>query len=127
MKKGIAFLLLIALAVSALVCAGCTRRVMWAGSESPCRTWATYKYFTGTDKKAIKVQDGDTLTIDFDSEVGKGSLTLTIEDPEGKSVFSMESGEEGSGKIEISESGKYTLVIDGEETSGSFDINWYIE
>jgi hypothetical protein len=127
MRKRFLITVIVLLVLSTMVFTGCTRKLIWMENSGKDHIRASYKLFSGTEKKGIRVDQGDTLVIDFESEVGKGALTLTIEDPEGNSVFSMESGEEGSGKIVIDQTGKYALVIDGDETSGSFDINWSIE
>lgn len=125
-KKGLLIFLLIVI-VSALAFTGCTRKLMWSGNSGKDHIEARYKRFTGTEKKAIRMKEGDTLFIDYQSEVAEGTLTLTLTDPEGNEVLSLTADAEGTESLGAEESGNYTLNIRGDKTGGSFTINWNIE
>jgi len=125
-KKGLLIFLLVVI-VSTLAFTGCTRKLMWSGNSGKDHIHATYKRFTGTEKEGIRLKEGDTLVINYQSEVNEGTLSLTITDPDGNQVLSMESDTEGTERLGAEERGKYTLHIRGDETGGSFEINWSIE
>jgi hypothetical protein len=125
-RKGPAIFLLIIL-ISALVFSGCTRKLMWSSNSGRDHIQARYQRFTGTEKKGIRLEEGDTLVIDYQSEVSEGTLNLTITDPEGNKIVSLTADAEGSESLGAKESGKYTLNIRGDKTGGFFEINWNIE
>lgn len=125
-RKGLAVILLIVL-ISTLAFTGCTRKLMWVGNSGKDHIDATYKQFTGTEKKTIRLSEGDTLVIDYQSVVTEGALVLAITDPEGNEVVSLTTGSEGTERLQAGEGGKYTLWIKGDKTGGSFSINWSVE
>ena len=125
-KKGLLIFLLIVI-VSTLTFTGCTRALMWSSNSGKDHIEAKYKKFTGTEKKGIRLKEGDTLVIDYQSEVTEGTLTLTLTDPEGNEVLSLTADTEGTESLGAEESGKYTLNIRGDKTGGSFTINWNIK
>jgi len=125
-RKRLTVLLLIVL-ITTIAFTGCTRKLMWSGNSAGDHIRATYMRFTGTEKKVIRLDEGDTLAIDYQSEVNEGTLTLTITDPEGNEVASLTADTEGMQNIDAPESGKYTLWIMGEKTNGNFRINWSVE
>lgn len=124
--KGLAVFLLIVL-ISAMAFTGCTRKLMWSGNSGKDHIEAKYKKFTGTEKKRIRLEEGDTLVIDYQSEVDEGTLTLTVTDPEGNEVASLTADTEGTENVDAPQSGKYTIWIMGDKTGGSFEIDWSIE
>jgi len=125
-RKALAAFLLIVL-ISAMAFTGCTRKLMWSENSGKDHIRATYMRFSGTEKKVIKLDEGDTLLIDYQSEVNEGKLTLTLTDPEGNEVASLSADTEGTRTIDAPESGKYALWIMGDKTGGSFEIEWSIE
>ena len=125
-RKGLAVFLLIVL-ISALAFTGCTRKLMWVENSGRDHIQATYKRFTGIEKKTIRLEEGDNLVIDYESEVTEGTLSLTLTDPDGNEIMSLQSDTEGTQKVDAPESGRYTLWIEGDKTGGSFEIEWRIE
>lgn len=125
-KRGLAGILLIALLASMTI-TGCSSKLLWIGNSGSDHIKANYKLFSGTEKKKISVNEGDTLVIDYVSDVNEGSLTLTLTDPEGNEAATLTADTEGTERIGITESGRYTLWIKGKKTGGSFEINWSIE
>ena len=124
-KATAAFLLIVML--SAIAFTGCTRVLMWSGNSGKDHIEAKYKKFTGTEKKRIRLEDGDTLVIGYQSEVNEGTLSLTLTDPDGNEVVILRADTEGTERFGADEGGKYTLNIRGDKTGGSFEINWSIE
>ena len=125
-KKGLLIFLLIVI-VSTLAFTGCTRKLMWSGNSGKDHIEARYKKFTGTEKKAIRLEEGDILSIDYQSEVDEGTLSLTVTDPDGDEVVSLTADTAGTQNVDVPKSGKYMLRIKGDKTGGSFKIKWSIE
>ncbi|MGI6667761.1 MAG: hypothetical protein ACOX5Q_10055 [Bacillota bacterium] len=46
---------------------------------------ARFRYFRGTNDKDVQLAAGDTLLVYYDISLTKGSLTLLVEGPKGKS------------------------------------------
>ena len=78
------------------------------------------------ERKAFRAEDGQTITLDYDVTVKKGTLVLAIVGPDGESLWEEPLHENGSGTVTLtaSEQGIYTIHIEGEDTSGSFDLSW---
>lgn len=126
-KKRITVYLLLALIISTLAFTGCSRKLMWVGNSGQDHIQATYKRFTGTEKKNIRVEEGDTLVIVYQSEVSEGNLSVTITGPQDDEIVSLETGTEGTERLGIEKTGRYSLWIKGDKTGGSFEISWDIE
>lgn len=128
MKNKRVFLGIMVLAI-VTVLAACDKRVMFVGSSSSTKhkIAASYKLFSGTDEKKISLKKGETLAVDYQSEVKKGELTINLYDPDDQLVESLSTGESGNEKIEISKDGKYQFKIKGKHTKGSYKITYKIE
>ncbi|QSF45040.1 hypothetical protein [Paenibacillus tianjinensis] len=109
--------------------AACDKRLMFVGSSSSTKNKiaASYKLFTGTDEKKISLKKGDTLAVDYQSEVKKGELTINFYDPDNQLVQSISTNESGNEKIEVNKDGKYRFKINGKHTQGSYKITYKIE
>jgi flagellar hook assembly protein FlgD len=111
------------------VLGACDKRIMFVGSSSSTKNKiaASYKLFTGTDEKKISLKKGETLAVDYQSEVKKGELTISLYDPDDQLVQSLSTGESGNEKIEVTKDGKYNFKIKGKHTKGSYKITYNIE
>lgn len=111
------------------VLAACDKRVLFVGSSSSTKhkIAASYKIFSGIDEKKIRLKKGETLAVDYQSEVKKGKLTISLYDPDNQLVQSLNTGESGNEKIEVSKDGEYLIKIKGKHTKGSYKITYNIE
>ncbi len=111
-----------------VVLPACTRQVSWVGMNYGNQYTATYELFDGKQKETIPLTAGETLTLIYDVEVKKGSLTLQFEDQEREILWAetfLESGE-GVYAYTAETSGRYTLTVIGDQTGGGFDLSWEI-
>jgi hypothetical protein len=125
-RKALLAALLVALVGLLVGCRGSSVRLGWIETSSPGHIAASYSEFTGTEVRTIQAQPGDTLCLEYDAEVDKGSLRLEVEDPFGQIIWCTSLCEDcgESNALPVEEGGCYTVLVWGEETAGSFDLSW---
>lgn len=128
MKRKRFFIVILVLMVATLL-AACDKKVVFMGSSSSSNNQmeASYRYFTGTEEKKISMKKGETLAIDYQSEVEKGELTIKLYGPENHLLQSLSSNKAGNEKLGISQDGKYRIQVSGNKTKGSYKITYEIE
>jgi len=128
MKKSIIMILALVL-LTLTVFTGCDSNIqlMSMGSNAGNKINYSYKLFTGTHTKSIKVEKGKTIVIDYSSEVKKGELDLKIFDPDENVVLELETNKTGTEELIAEKDGKYELIITGSKTNGSFNVKWNIK
>lgn len=87
---------------------------------------AKYTKFSGSLAKKVKFNKGDVVTFHHEREVIDGNLSLVLLDSEGKTIVEFEPNKKDE-VIEITKPGKHTVKVIGEDTKGSFNINWEVE
>jgi flagellar hook assembly protein FlgD len=92
--------------------------------SSTSRMKVSYKYFNGTDTRKVSLKKGETLKIDFISEVKAGELVINILDNNDEIVKTLDSNTKGTEDIKAESDGKYTIKVEGYKTSGSYEVNW---
>jgi hypothetical protein len=88
-----------------------------------------YSEFTGREIEEIDLEKADMVDIKYDVEVDTGILAIQIEDPEGEIIWKTEQVDNYSGEITLpaDEKGQYRMIVKGQETQGSFLIEWDIK
>jgi len=119
--------LIIVVLVGLFALTGCGKRVMFAETNFPEHTKASYKLFSDTESKRIKADKGEIIHLEYASEVEKGSLSILLYDPDGNLIADLETNAEGMKDVTASESGKYKLNITGVDAKGSFNIKWKVK
>ena len=66
------------------------------------------------------------VTFHHESEVKDGELSIVLLNSDGDTIAEFEPDKKDE-VIEITKSGKYTVKVIGEDTKGSFNINWEVE
>ena len=118
---------LLALAVGLF--AGCGRsglRIGWTEMTGLDRKRCTYRYFSGREIQRFRADAGETVAFDYEAEVTKGSLAIRIEGPDDVEVWQarLDADDEGVFEFTAETSGRYTVVVLGDETGGGFEIEW---
>lgn len=89
---------------------------------------ARFQTLSGRKAWRENVDAGNTLTLDYEAEVEKGSLTLQIENPEDEVVWErqLQAGDSVNDQEELvaPESGTYTILIVGDGAGGSYELSW---
>jgi hypothetical protein len=119
----------VALAGLLLLSSGCVTRngtrVGWSSSLRSTEYSATYASYNGTSSVPINVRESQ-VTFTYQVRVSKGSLSITVQDPQGKTLWKTSLKGDGSGSrvLDTGMTGSYTLVVGGQDTGGGFDIRW---
>ena len=89
----------------------------------------SYRTFTGTESDLIQAQQGQTISFSYALDVNKGSLLIEWQDPEGEVAWHevFETSVQGTNIIPVLIDGPYTIIIQGKDTGGGFEISWKIE
>jgi hypothetical protein len=131
MKNSRQIVLAVLLSLSIALLAGCKWAEVRAGArvDLPNRIADNYSAFTGDEVKLVRAKAGQTLVLDYDVTVDRGTLEIRVEDPAGDAVWELAPQEsvEDTVELELENDGRYAVVIEGEEMAGSFDVSWELE
>ena len=85
-----------------------------------------YDTFSGVERGSLEIESGQRIRFSYEATVQEGSLAVRWLDPNGAVAWQRVLSESASGTEEIvSESpGRYTIVVKGQRTVGSFNIAW---
>jgi hypothetical protein len=124
MKKFLGLLLLLI----SLTLPACTRKVGWVETNIGNTFSARYRLFDGMQTDIIRLETGESVILAYDIEVLEGSVTLQITDPNRDHVWESKFTQNEKGELEFTSEmdGRYQINIIGEETEGSFDLQWEI-
>jgi hypothetical protein len=103
-------------------------RLMYGENEDG-RMYYDIKTFSGFERGSVQTEKGQTIAFDYDATLTKGSLIIEWQDPEGEVVWRKNLVESDSGveNITVESSGEYTVVVQGLDAGGSFDVSWNIQ
>lgn len=103
-------------------------RVMYGSNEDGHISY-DFKTFTGFESGSAQVEKGEIIFFDYQATVDKGSLLIEWQDPNGEIVWQENLSESDRGNVEIGieTSGKYTIIIQGKNAAGNFDVSWMKE
>ena len=107
----------------------CTIKVGWVSINFGNRFSASYQHFNGKQVDRIRMKPGETLTLNYEIEVDKGALSLQIINPQGDPIWVENFLEDARSHFAFrSETGGvYKAIVLGEQTGGSFKLDWVIE
>ena len=123
MKK----VLLTVVLLSALTLTACSRtQVGWVATNIGDTFEASYRRFDGQEVETYQLDSGESFTLSYDIEVDEGSLTLELVDPQDELVWEESFSEHAEDVFEFTpeSSGHYRLRVIGDDTQGSFELNW---
>jgi hypothetical protein len=119
---------LIVIGLALLLCSCQTTngtRIGWSSSVRSTEYSAAYATFNGTASIPINIRESRVF-FTYQVEVGKGSLSIAVQDPQGQGVWrtTLQGNATGSRLLSTPRTGSYTLLVEGQNTGGSFDIHW---
>jgi hypothetical protein len=125
MKKHLILLLL--LPVFLLTSCSSTK-VGWIEMNYGSDFEASYQLFDGEERERIRLDAGDTISLSYELEVEDGALTIQFLDPDGDAVWeeTFLEDEENVFDFTAEASGRYSLIVAGDNAEGSFDFSWEI-
>ena len=99
--------------------------VGFTGSQHGTVMNARFNSFNGARGARFKLEQGDTIRINYDLVCEEGSLTLTFEDRDGNILFT-NSEKAGVEDITVSSGQKYTIRLTAVKAKGSYDMSWSV-
>jgi hypothetical protein len=135
-NKLIAFILflviLVPLAIILINLASCAQtqtRVGWIGSQTKNQIAYSYSRFQGAETTRLYVEEGQELILSSEVKVTDGSIHLRVVGPKGMTVWeeTLQETREKTIGLPIKHTGHYTIVIEGIDTSGNFNVHWEIK
>ena len=129
MKKKICIILTALLFCTTLT--GCTSffsigsAVGLSGSQHGTVMNARFSSLNGSRGARFKLDQGDTIRINYELVCEDGSLTLTFEDKDGNILFT-NSETTGVKDITVETSQRYTLRLTAVKAKGSYDLTWSV-
>ena len=128
-QKNMRFLIVLFLTFSVAVSA-CSAtpslRIGWACFDGAQKMDCSYREFSGREINTERLETGTTVTVRYDIMVDSGTLTFTIEDPDGEHISTVNLTESLNDihSYTAEEEGRYSFIVEGEETAGAFLIEW---
>lgn len=125
MKKSILILVSI---IMIGIFAGCTvgsgTSVKMSEDNNSHRMSATYSKFDGYKKTTVTVQNDEEIQVNVDVVTNKGNIDLKITHEDGTVAYQGDDMSTTSFNVMLDKNGEYTIRIDTDNHSGSYDINW---
>lgn len=89
----------------------------------------SYTTFSGHESTLIELEPGQLLTVDYQVQMTKGSLTIEIQSPQNELLWQENFDSDTSDSIELQaqESGQHFIVISADSAGGSVDVSWLSE
>jgi hypothetical protein len=131
--KGKMFFVILVLSMLVVALSACSLgsvRVGYVGSNFGNHSDFSYTTLTGRDVNTFSVNDGETLTLNYDVEMDKGVLTISLLEKESGDLVwdrSFETSEFDQVSFEDLASGKYQLRFEGQIAGGGYDVEWVSE
>ena len=104
-----------------------TEKEQWVEVRSDNTYIATFEYFNGKHEIPFHVKEGQTITVfhEFKNSNGGGHGSHFLN--EKNDLVGMTEVSEKKVKIEIQDSGVYSMVVTGDDVKGSFIVTWEID
>ncbi|KEZ88646.1 hypothetical protein IO99_00220 [Clostridium sulfidigenes] len=83
----------------------------------------SYKEYNGYYEYSVKFTT-EEVKFHIDSETLNGDINIKLIDKEKNEVFSVEKPDDFKKDVEINKDEKYTIVIEGKNHEGDFNIKW---
>ncbi len=102
---------------------------MMFGSNEDGHISYTFSTFTGFERGSAQAERGQIINFEYQTNVDQGTLNIEWQDPVGEVMWqkSLLGSDHGQDEFVIKSSGEYTIIIQGKEASGDFDVSWEIE
>jgi len=85
--------------------------------------------FNGVEQGDLDIQNGQRISFDYEAALNKGNLAFKCLDPSGRVVWEklLSGSASGTDEILCETPGKYTLLVQGHQSAGYFDLTWDVE
>ncbi len=85
---------------------------------------ASYTRFSGNKKATFEVKSGETKKVNVSVVTDKGELSIKITNEDGKTFYQGDEMSTSDFDVILDEEGKYTVNVQADKHSGSYNINW---
>ena len=130
-RKRTPWLLLAAFLLGGLLasCGSSSMEIGMMETHLPGNWQASYSTFTGRKSDTFQADAGQSLNLDCDAQVNRGTLEIQVEDPDDQVTWqrSLQVDLSDTVHIPLEKTGRYTLLINGNGTGGSWDLKWNVE
>jgi len=99
-------------------------RLLWFERNSTDSTHARFFLFSGDKERAFRVEEDDKVFVEWQPEIKKGSLQLSVKKPSSDETITYRRGQTISFTAE--QNGKVKLLINGQDSRGKFEVRWSI-
>lgn len=119
----------VALTILAVALSGCSLVRGWNGDTNRSRRQASFGTLNASDPNEVSMTAGQTMDLSYSVTLNKGTLIITVLDPDGNVVFNTEfyRSDRGGTQIVAETSGTYKVVATGREAGGKYDIRWNVK
>ncbi len=102
---------------------------MMFGSNEDGHISYTFSTFTGFERGSAQAESGQIINFDYQVNVDQGTLNIEWQDPAGVVIWqkTLLGSDQGHDDIVIKSPGEYTIIIQGRDSAGNFDVSWKIE
>ncbi|MCF7916009.1 MAG: hypothetical protein K9L66_12645 [Spirochaetaceae bacterium] len=114
-------MLLLAIGIKTL---GNETRLLWFERNSTNSTHASFFLFSGDKERAFKVEENERVTVEWQPEIKKGSLQLSVKKPSSEETITYR--QEQTLSFTAEQNGKVKLLISGQDSRGKFEVRWSI-
>lgn len=119
--------IIVVLIISTVLLWGCSYSIGTSRNSSKKSMKASFSVLNGTEKKAIEIGQGDTVTVKYNIKTDKGELNIKLVDPDNEEVLVFEPNSKGSKVLKADKGGTYNIVIEADKAKGSYSLDWSIE
>lgn len=121
--------LLLLVTLLAVLTAGCTLEIGMLSSSANRQMQARYTYFDGIKSKSVRLQQGDSLLLNFEAVVESGSLMLRVRDPNGEVIWEKQypASKEAvrlAYTLEAPRTGSNRMEVEADQSQGGFTLSW---
>ena len=103
-------------------------RMMYGDNEDG-RIAYTFSTFTGFERGSALAENGQTISFDYQASIKNGSLIIEWQAPGGDVLWrkNLTENDHGAEELKIESPGKYTVIIQGKNAAGDFDVSWQVK
>jgi hypothetical protein len=101
-------------------------KVAYVVTNTPGQIQATYDTFNGSDWNELGLRAGQLVTGKVNVVIRAGKIHLTILNPDGVTQWEKEFSKDAADTFSFTaaSAGEYDIIVEGKNTSGSYQIIW---
>ena len=99
------------------------------GDHQDSHSYYSYSTFTGVESERLQAEKGQSIAFSYQVSVEKGSLIIELQDPNGEVLWHQvhETHAQDQLEIPVETTGIQTIIIQGKDAGGSFEVSWQVK